>query len=243
MGCSLTLEHYREILEAALEAGYEFRGFHQPFSSAGRVLYLRHDLDICIEEALDMATLEAELGVRSTYFILVNSPIYNPLAEDSLKLLQDIQRKGHWIGLHIDPALFLEHSPSGVEKHVVELLDFYKIKIPLVPVISFHRPRSDVLGRDFSAFVSAYSSRFFNKIKYISDSRGVWKEGCPCQSLREGKYLALQMLVHPIWWKSKETESIIDRLQLLLGERLEIFKCYLGANVEPIGKLLRKEQE
>ncbi len=241
MSCAFTLEHYCEILESALRAGYAFQGFHQPVSAcARRVLYLRHDLDVCLEEALDMADREAELGVRATYFVLVNSPVYNLLSQDSLELVHQIQAKGHWIGLHIDPVLLSSVDASQVGNDVLQLIRFYGSRIPLVPVVSFHRPSASVLGRDFTAFVSTYSPRFFEEVKYISDSRGMWREGCPCQVLSRDLYSAVQMLVHPIWWGVSETEPLAHRLRRLLENRLDCFKRYLGENIEPIGKLLQK---
>lgn len=241
-GCSFALEHYREILEVALEAGYVFRGFHQAFSLEQQVIYLRHDLDICLEEALDMAALETELGIQATYFVLVNSPIYNLFSKDSLEFLNELANKGHWIGLHLDPAMFPTEDSSEVEKHISELINFYGTVIPLVSAVSFHRPNPNVLGREFKAFVSTYSSRFFKEVKYVSDSRGVWREGCPCQALRKRQYPSLQMLVHPIWWKPIETESLSDRLHHLLGERLKRFKCYLRENIDPIRRWLKVEE-
>jgi len=242
MSCTLTMKHYREILEAALKAGYVFRGFHQPLSSEKYVVYLRHDLDVCLEEALDMAALEAELGIQATYFVLVNSPLYNLLSEDSLEFLHELANKGHWIGLHIDPAMLPTDAPNKMEKLVSKLIEFYEAVFQLVPVVSFHRPSPNILGRDFGAFVSVYSPRFFEEVKYISDSRGMWREGCPCQIVRKRQYPSLQMLVHPIWWKFTETESLSDRLHYLLGERLKLFRHYLGVNIEPIRKLLEKEE-
>jgi hypothetical protein len=241
MSCAFTLEHYCEILESALRAGYAFQGFHQPVSLyARRVVYLRHDLDVCLEEALDMANLESELGVRATYFILVNSPLYNPLSQDSLEFVHHIQAKGHWIGLHIDLGLLSSFDISA-EDDVLQLIRFYGSRLPLVPVISFHRPSATVLGHDFNSFISTYSRYFFKEVKYISDSRGMWREGCPCQVLSQGLYPAVQMLVHPIWWGASETELLNHRLRRLLGNRLDCFKQYLAENIEgPIGKLLQE---
>lgn len=240
MPCSFTLEHYREILTAALESGYRFQGFHQPFANTTRTVFLRHDLDICIEEAFEMAALEAELEIKATYFVLVNSPLYNPFAEDSLELLRGLQVKGHWVGLHIDLSSLPVKQPVEIEKRIGEMLNFYQSQISLVPVVSFHRPTSDILDRDFNTFISTYSPRFFSEVKYLSDSRGVWREGCPCQVLKEGRYPILQILVHPIWWTLSESQSLGDRLNSLLDKRKGYIKKYLVTNVGPIGRLLEK---
>jgi len=239
MSCSFTLEHYRNILETALEAGYVFRGFHEPiYSSEGKSIYLRHDIDICLEEATEIARLEAVTGVRSTYFILINSPLYNLLDESSLMLLRNIQNKGHWIGLHIDTGLFPQQDNEMIERYISNIANFYSSMIRLVPVVSFHRPGENLLGINFQKFVSTYSHQFFKDIKYVSDSRGMWREGCPCQILKNRVYPSLQMLVHPIWWRSMETESMADRLRYLFNMRTECIKSYLSENIEPIGKLL-----
>jgi len=238
MNCAFTLDHYCEILEGAIRAGYAFQGFHHLSTQINRILYLRHDLDICLEEALDMAELEAKLGVRATYFVLVNSPVYNPLSQDSLELVHQIRTKGHWIGLHIDPVLLSSVDASQLEDSVLQLIRFYESRLPLVPVVSFHRPGATVLERDFNSFISTYSPRFFKEVKYISDSRGMWREGCPCQALGHGLYPAVQLLVHPIWWGASEGEPLADRLHRLLGNRMDYFKRYLAENIKPFGNLL-----
>lgn len=242
MECSFSLEHYHEILRIAIDSGYKFQGFHQPFNEKEYTIFLRHDIDIALEELIDIAALESELGVNSTYFILINSPIYNPLSEDSLQILYEIHRMGHWIGLHIDPVMFTHSRIDEVESYVIDFIKVYGSVIPLVPVVSFHRPGKDVLGKDFESFVSSYSPRFFEKVKYISDSRGVWREGCPCQSLKERKYKALQILVHPIWWNKSEKEVLFDRSNLLLEKRYKASIDYLLESVEPIGKLLKGKE-
>lgn len=240
MGCSFTLQHYREILEIATKNGYVFLGFHDPRPSRGqRAIYLRHDIDVCLEEATEMARTEAEMGISATYFVLANSPVYNPLAEESLKHLRYIQQLGHWVGLHIDPVLLSTDDVVQFEGQIIDLIEFFRKWLDIVPVVSFHRPPSVILGKNFRAFVSTYSPRFFKDIKYISDSRGTWREGCPCQQLNNRAHEAMQMLVHPIWWKITEHESLDQRLGILVEERVRRFRSYLASNVEPLAAILR----
>lgn len=241
MGCSFTLQHYCEILEIAKKNGYIFLGFHDPRPFCGqRVIYLRHDIDICLEEAVEMARTEAEMGISATYFVLANSPVYNPLAEESLKLVRYIQQLGHWVGLHIDPVLLSTDDIVQFEEQVIGFIQFFREWLDIVPVVSFHRPSSVVLGKDFRAFVSTYSPRFFKAIKYISDSRGTWREGCPCQRLSKRAHEAMQILIHPIWWKITEHESLDHRLFILLEERVRRFRSYLASNVEPLAAIFCK---
>ena len=106
MGCDFTYSHYREILNNALEANYQFSCFHNTtIRPAGRTLYLRHDIDVLLSKAIEMAKIEAEMGIRATYFVLLNTPLYNPFEERDLALLQKIASLGHWLGLHVDLAM------------------------------------------------------------------------------------------------------------------------------------------
>jgi len=235
--CSLTLSHYREMLQHALEAGYRFKAFHEPYNPSQRVIFLRHDIDIALEEALDMATVEEELGVQSTYFLLINSPVYNLLAPDALKMVEALHSKGHWIGLHVDLNLLALSDSTSIEGEIAKLIAFYQRWIPLSPVISFHRPPKEVLGLKFQSIVNTYAPPFFGEMRYVSDSRGVWREGCPCRDLRSVKYQALQILVHPVWWLGND-ESLVDRANNLMQDRFHKIKKYLVENVEPFGKLL-----
>ena len=64
MSCAFDLAHYRELLDAARDGGYRFAFFdHEP--EAGELL-LRHDVDLSLDAALQIAELEAEAGKLRT---------------------------------------------------------------------------------------------------------------------------------------------------------------------------------
>jgi hypothetical protein len=71
------------------------------FAAAGPgVLGLRHDIDDRLESALVFARLEAERGVRSTYFALHTAPYY--AHDDLIPALRELQDLGHEVGFHND---------------------------------------------------------------------------------------------------------------------------------------------
>ena len=94
MECDFSLEHYSCILNNAFRAGYEFKGFHERVPENSRVIFLRHDIDVSVTMAVTMAELEASLGVRSTYFVLPNSPLYNLLEDEVTAILSKIRSMG-----------------------------------------------------------------------------------------------------------------------------------------------------
>lgn len=175
--CDFSFRHYKEILEMLKKQGYEFCFFNSPSSRTKRV-YLRHDIDYSPERALEIAKIEKQLGVSSTFFVRLNSPFYNMRPKEIADL-------GHQIGLHFE---------KGEIKKQLEALG--------TKIVSFHRPSESVINKKFNGFISTYEPRFFRDIKYFSDSKGVWREGCICQ--QESLPSILHINMHPIWWDEKE---------------------------------------
>jgi hypothetical protein len=89
-----------------------------------RVIGLRHDVDNSIEPAVAFAEWEAELGYRSTYFILHTAPYWRdkPLLRRSL---DRIAQCGHELGIHnnaIAAALLTGNEPAAIlEQAIAEL--------------------------------------------------------------------------------------------------------------------------
>ncbi len=195
-----TLEHYRVLLQTAKTAGYGFALFDdQP---NGRTVYLRHDVDNSIDNALTVARIEAELSIRSSYLFLLRSPNYNLLAGDSIAKIAAIAAMGHAIGLH-----FSADGPDGTHDGMPTIADRIRadartmgqaVGLP-ISLFSFHNPSGrDDFQVDVPGLTNTYAPRFFGEIKYLSESNFRWREGCPCDLLRDGVYPALQILVHPM---------------------------------------------
>lgn len=240
MGCNFSLQHYSYILNNALRVGYEFKGFHEQISENPRVIFLRHDIDVSVSMALQMAELEAELGVRSTYFVLPNSPLYNLLEDEVIEILIKIRDMGHWTGLHVDLPNTPLFKNATIKKITNILFKSFSSLVPFEPVISYHRPTRDVFGLKFESFANTYEDRFFKDIKYLSDSRKNWREGCPCQAILEGKYQQLQLLTHPIWWGTVDDLNSLGRE--VIDNRVSRLVDYLANNVTPFRVLKDKDR-
>ena len=220
MSCDFTYLHYRKILSNALEAGYQFTDFyHLP---TGKCIYLRHDIDLLPHRAIEIARIEAKMGIRASYFFMINSPLYNIFEGYCLDIIREICLMRHPLGLHIDPDIML-HIGGGwsFDQMIDRLISAFGGMIPVGRVVSIHRPTSLVLDQKFTT-ISTYEPTFFSHIKYISDSAGVWREGCPCVALRESKYPQLQILTHPGLWGER------DSIANILAERARLVNTYLS---------------
>ena len=167
-----------------------------------RVVIFRHDIDFSTRAARDLANLEAELGITSTYFFLIRSPFYNIYEPATLSHIREINSLGHNIGLHFDASLY-DGSFDCLDYAATQECEILEKIVGLCPeFISFHRPAKSLLGLDkkVGGRDHAYNTRFFRDCAYVSDSCGEWRFGPPDkhQAFAAGK--GMQVLTHPIWW-------------------------------------------
>ncbi len=194
VSCSFDLDHYRELLDAARTGGYRFTRFGEGPKASD--LFLRHDVDLSLEAAVEMAEAEAELGVPSTYLLMTESVFYNLASKEGIATTARLRELGHTVGLH---AVY----PNAV------LDDRFE------PVISWHNPRPEYMAAEIDGAVNAYGERYFSPQTYRSDSNQHWRSGCPHEELRAGAFPWLQILIHPeIWVYPGETMGATMRAML-----------------------------
>ena len=72
--------YFKKILQA-VKSNFElylFSGAPKIINAIDRPkIILRHDVDIDLAKALKMAEIEEKFGVRATYMVMVNSPLYD----------------------------------------------------------------------------------------------------------------------------------------------------------------------
>ena len=88
-GCNFTITHYIETLKK-YKKSHKFSFY---LDSSDNDIILRHDVDFSLKDAFRIAKIENELGICSTFFILLHSELYNPLGIVSSKLIFPEVRK------------------------------------------------------------------------------------------------------------------------------------------------------
>jgi len=179
MSCGFTLDHYRELLRAARVGGYRFSHFDEPPRRGD--LLLRHDVDLSLDAALQMAALEAEEGASATYFLMTESVFYNLASIEGVGAAARLRELGHRVGLHaVYPTATLD-----------ERFD---------PVVAWHNPDPEYMAAPIPGAVNVMQEGFFDPPTYRSDSNQRWRSGCPHEELRSGGFPWLQLLTHPEIW-------------------------------------------
>jgi hypothetical protein len=190
----------------------------QVVAAAGRPkLILRNDVDVSLARAVHLAEVEHEMGVRATFMVMTNSPLYRVEDPASRAALARLLALGHEVGLHFD----FEHpharrddaSVAAVEPAIVAACARLEDAIGQpVRSLSFHRPLPGFLRGPLwvAGRVNAYARELMGW--YLSDSGGRWREGEPLPMLARPRGPVLQFLTHPIWWDT-DHQAPADRLR------------------------------
>ena len=212
MTCTFDLPHYRELLDAARAGGYRYAFFDRDPEPGD--LLLRHDVDLSLEAAVEMAELEADAGARATYFLMTESVFYNLASTAGERAIARLRELGHRVALHaVWPRAALDER--------------------FEPVVAWHNPDPEYMSAPVDGVANVMEPRFFSPATYRSDSNQRWRSGCPHEALARGEFEWLQLLVHPeIWVYPGETMretmlSFLDadrerRLELLAADRIDL---------------------
>jgi len=179
MTCDFSLRHYAELLDAARAGGYRWAHFDREPEPGD--LFLRHDVDLSLEAALQLARLEREHDATATYFLMTESVFYNLASFEGRDAVAELRDLGHAVGLH---AVYPDATRD-------ERFD---------AVIAWHNPDPEYVFEPVDGAVNVMQPPWFTQGKYRSDSNAHWREGCPHEELRAGAFEWLQLLTHPEIW-------------------------------------------
>lgn len=223
-----TFEQYRWILGIGLENGYEFISFPALDSYRGTdqaICLLRHDCDNDLTAAAEIARVEQEMGVRSTYMLMVRSAMYNLLSGPSIALVREIADRGHWLGLHFDEHYYHGAGAAEIAGHVERERSWLsrELDAPL-DVVSFHQPSRRVLEGEIKLnCINAYDTAYLAGVNYLSDSNFVWNDTPPHEQFRAPEHTQLQLLVHPECW-TQDQVGIEQKWDQILRNNVEMMQ-------------------
>jgi len=223
-----TYSFYRQLLFTA-KINFEHSSFSQAREiftkqNSKPIIFLRHDVDLDIDKALSMAKIENENGVKSCFMVMTNCPFYS-IQDSSTKIfLKELIGMNHEIGLHFHFSNPDERDENTlIDNKIIEQINsdctrLENIISQRINSISFHRPLKQFLHGPLiiADRINAYSAELMDW--YLSDSKGMWREGNPINHLINPKKNILQLLVHPIWWDDINQKAQ-DRLQSFFDDK------------------------
>jgi hypothetical protein len=205
---NFTYAHYADTLRRYLAAKYRifsFRDFLSTASEPAKYVILRHDIDLDLVAALNIARIEKSVGVTATYFVRLHAKGYNPMTLEGMRILKEIRELGHEIALHFEPGMAAVLGEDEIRFADRQKAIFEGITGEALVGFSTHEPAradndrlvTDLVAR-WNLHYHAYEKRFTQDIKYLSDSGARWREGCFSEWV--DKKDRFQVLTHPFWW-------------------------------------------
>lgn len=198
-----TTSHYSACIDLA-KKNYEFILYEDALLKDNCILW-RHDVDFSMHRAKRLAEIEAEKGVKATYFIYPHCEFYNLLEKEIFQLVKEIQKLGHSIGLHFDSHFYnirsAEDLNSSLQKEKKLLEDFFETEIK---VFSFHNNNDFTMSCEewqYEGMINTYAKYFKTEVRYCSDSHGIWRFSRLYDVLQKAEQKKLQVLTHPEWWQ------------------------------------------
>ena len=225
----LKKDAYLFFLNSAKERGFSFFKVKDIKKIRGTQhnIILRHDVDLSLKFAFEMAKAEQEESIFSTYYVMVDGSFYNILTPSSLSYIKKIKKMGHEIGLHFDTSCYNDIP------HQIKILE--SIIEEKVYSISQHNPVNVGFSKDkISGIIDAYTlDNAVPNLEYISDSGMMWRD----YSFNEGINLDknLYILAHPISWMNSKNDliSIIREVESTEIQTLErSFNQFVNGHIE-----------
>lgn len=139
-----TLSAYRQLLLAIVQAGYSIFTFEDwcDGKAQGRFVILRHDVDLMANNSLITARIEAEMGIRASYYFRVVPQSNVP------SIITQIAALGHEIGYHYeDLSLFKGDKEKSIE-HFKKQLSYFRQFYPVRTICMHGSPASKWDNRD-----------------------------------------------------------------------------------------------
>lgn len=231
-----THAHYRELIQVA-KRKYRFISYNEIEKQKDEILW-RHDVDFSLTNALGLARIEAEEGVKSNFFFWLHSEFYNVFEYGAKAMINEIISLGHSIGLHFDSHFYQIKHASELDKYLVRENEFFAQTFEIKPVaFSFHNTTEFTMSCtdwQYAGLINAYAEYFQNETGYCSDSNGYWKYERLFDVLNAPVSKPLQILTHPVWW-SKETMSPKQKVKLCTQERADANVALYEHNLAAFG--------
>lgn len=246
------IEAYAQILQAAIDNGWEFANFQQAVNPQKRQLYLRHDVDISLRLASKLAALNHQFEVQSTFFLMLRSAPYNLLNESSLEHVEMILSAHQRIGFHcaLPQSLLNPHGVAGesITNFVHRDFAIFQSEIPSTDsVFSLHDTTPHTiewgLSNPVTGLINTYSQELFRDIPYYSDSNLRNDSETITRLLQDDACTTIQLLIHPEIWVAGGDDiyevfarcwpAVIQELEPGVGGRNRLYQQRLPEGMPP----------
>ncbi len=175
-----TVKTYKQLLNALQQQGFLFHTFAQYIALETlpeRFVILRHDVDARPQNSLAFARIQAELGIRGTYYFRMVPQSYNEA------IIKEMVELGHEVGYHYETMDTCKGDTDKAYEEFCRNLETFRHLTP-VQTISMHgSPMSPHDNREIwkkydyrslGILAEPYFDIDFNELFYITDTGRRW---------------------------------------------------------------------
>lgn len=200
-----TMRTYRQLCASLHNSGYTMQTVEQYFTNpAAKVCIIRHDVDSWPSNALQMAKIEHDMNIRTSYYFR-----QSPLSVND-GVIKRIVEWGHEIGYHYEDLAATAGDYQAAIKRFQRNLDFFRFYYPVKTIAMHGRPLSPWDSkslwdkydyRDYGLIAEPYLDLDFNQLAYFTDTGNCWDGD---------QYSVRDHVVSPFKFQAHHTEDLID---------------------------------
>jgi hypothetical protein len=191
---------YGELLDSFHDAGWAVEPVTAMPGLVPRSVYVRHDIDFHLARIEQLAVVEADRGVRASYFALLTGPynVFDPHNSARLRALVDM---GHEVGLHYDLTTYPDDLAAARSKLAWECGVLSEVAGAEVRAICMHQPSllEDALRQE-ADWVHPHDPRWSRGLLYVSDSYRRWRDDSMLDCFGVAPPERLLLNTHPELW-------------------------------------------
>ena len=174
-----TLKVYKEFIETFLNAGYSIYTFEEYLESnpLDNYLVLRHDVDKTPQNALKMAQLENNLGVKATYYFRILNCSNNPT------IIRKIVDLGHELGYHYEDLTLARGDFNKAIEYFKTNLEYFRGYYDIKTIAYHGSPMTKWFNqdlwekfdyKDYGILAEPFLDVDYEKNYYLTDTGRSW---------------------------------------------------------------------
>ncbi len=173
-----TLYRFQQMIESLLRAGYHFLPVKEYFQQrTGKVIFLRHDVDLRPLNSFNMAKIEHQMGIAGTYYFRIVKQSFNK------DIIHKISALGHEIGYHYEDLAMNQGNMALAYQSFSNHLAIFRQLYPVQTICMHGSPLSKFDNRKlwekydykkFGLILEPYLDMDFNSMYYLSDTGRTW---------------------------------------------------------------------
>lgn len=224
-----TFDDYEALLDGALENGYRFYTLREYISNDEHetpCVVVRHDVDRKVATALEMARVEADRGIATTYYFRTST--FSP------ETVREVEGRGHEVGYHYEDLVKTRGDLEGAHERFATNLARFRQHAdvrticphgsPLSPHHNLDMWNGERTLEEYGLIGEAYLSMDTNtadpeRPSYVSDTGRAWGTSLPgfgrvettddlIAALGSGSCDQFCLLVHPGRWSRTPSEQV-----------------------------------